>query len=137
MTIRTFTTDKELDLFHTKAAATATEAALALKADKTAVAEALDLKAVYASPVFTGNPTAPTPTAGDNDTSVATTAFVTGAVADGKVSPAFTGNPTAPTALAGDNDTSIATTAFVTGAVADAAATTNLSNAFAFAAAYG
>ena len=27
--------------------------------------------------MFTGNPTAPTPTAGDNDTSVATTAFVT------------------------------------------------------------
>jgi hypothetical protein len=31
-----------------------------------------------ASPVFTGNPTAPTPTAGDNDTSIATTAFVQG-----------------------------------------------------------
>lgn len=34
-----------------------------------------------ASPAFTGNPTAPTPSAGDNDTSVATTAFVTGALA--------------------------------------------------------
>jgi hypothetical protein len=34
-----------------------------------------------ASPVFTGNPTAPTPTYGDNDTSVATTAFVQAAVA--------------------------------------------------------
>ena len=33
------------------------------------------------SPVFTGNPTAPTPTAGDNDTSIATTAFVQAAVA--------------------------------------------------------
>lgn len=32
------------------------------------------------SPVMTGNPTAPTPTAGDNDTSVATTAFVTAAI---------------------------------------------------------
>jgi hypothetical protein len=42
---------------------------------------ALNLKADLASPVLTGNPTAPTPTAGDNDTSVATTAFVTGAVA--------------------------------------------------------
>ena len=30
---------------------------------------------------LTGNPTAPTPTAGDNDTSIATTAFVTGAIA--------------------------------------------------------
>lgn len=34
-------------------------------------------KAPTASPAFTGNPTAPTPTAGDNDTSIATTAFVT------------------------------------------------------------
>lgn len=33
-------------------------------------------KAPLASPVLTGNPTAPTPTAGDNDTSIATTAFV-------------------------------------------------------------
>ena len=32
------------------------------------------------SPTFTGNPVAPTPTAGDNDTSIATTAFVQGAV---------------------------------------------------------
>lgn len=41
----------------------------------------LDLKAPLASPTLTGNPTAPTPTAGDNDTSIATTAFVTTAVA--------------------------------------------------------
>jgi Collagen triple helix repeat (20 copies) len=34
-----------------------------------------------ASPVFTGDPQAPTPTAGDNDTSIATTAFVQAAVA--------------------------------------------------------
>lgn len=33
------------------------------------------------SPALTGNPTAPTATAGDNDTSIATTAFVTTAVA--------------------------------------------------------
>jgi len=32
--------------------------------------------APLASPIFTGNPIAPTPTLGDNDTSVATTAFV-------------------------------------------------------------
>ena len=38
-------------------------------------------RAALASPVFTGNPTAPTPTAGDNDASIATTAFVTAAVA--------------------------------------------------------
>jgi hypothetical protein len=33
------------------------------------------------SPHFTGDPTAPTPTPGDNDTSLATTAFVTAAIA--------------------------------------------------------
>jgi len=33
--------------------------------------------APIASPALTGNPTAPTPTAGDNDTSIATTAFAT------------------------------------------------------------
>jgi hypothetical protein len=33
-----------------------------------------------ASPAFTGNPTAPTPAVGDNDTSIATTAFVRSAV---------------------------------------------------------
>jgi hypothetical protein len=38
-------------------------------------------KADKASPVFTGDPQAPTPSSGDNDNSVATTAFVTAAVA--------------------------------------------------------
>jgi hypothetical protein len=36
----------------------------------------VDQRATTASPVFTGNPQAPTPAAGDNDTSLATTAFV-------------------------------------------------------------
>jgi hypothetical protein len=36
----------------------------------------LSAYAPLASPALTGNPTAPTPTAGDNDTSIATTAFV-------------------------------------------------------------
>jgi Carbohydrate binding domain len=36
--------------------------------------------APLASPVFTGNPTAPTPAPGDNDTSIATTEFVAAAV---------------------------------------------------------
>lgn len=45
--------------------------------------DAIALKANIASPTFTGNPAAPTPTAGDNDTSIATTAFVTTAVAAG------------------------------------------------------
>lgn len=42
---------------------------------------ALDLKAPLASPALTGNPTAPTPATSDNDTSVATTAFVKAAIA--------------------------------------------------------
>jgi hypothetical protein len=41
---------------------------------------AIATKADLASPTFTGNPTAPTPTTGDNDTSVATTAFVQTAI---------------------------------------------------------
>lgn len=44
--------------------------------------------APLASPTFTGDPKAPTPTAGDNDTSIATTAFVTAAVAAGGVTAA-------------------------------------------------
>src|SRR4029077_15774093 len=44
------------------------------------VTTALAPYAPLASPSLTGNPTAPTPTVGDNDTSLATTAFVTAAV---------------------------------------------------------
>ena len=47
----------------------------------TTITNALALKAPLASPTFTGNPVAPTPTAGDNDTSIATTAFVNTAIA--------------------------------------------------------
>jgi hypothetical protein len=70
------------------------------------------------SPTFTGDPKAPTPAPADNDTSVATTAFVQAALAGLSgyapiASPTFTGDPKAPTPSAGDNDTSIATTAFV------------------------
>lgn len=53
------------------------------EADVTGLTTDLAAKAPLASPTFTGNPTAPTPTAGDNDTSIATTAFVTTAVAAG------------------------------------------------------
>lgn len=75
--------------------------------------------APLASPALTGNPTAPTPSAADNDTSIATTAFVQGEISTKAplASPALTGNPTAPTPSAGDNDTSVATTAFVTAAL--------------------
>lgn len=76
------------------------------------------------SPTLTGDPKAPTPTPGDNDTSIATTAFVQNAVFSGTSglapinNPVFTGDPKAPTPTSGDNDTSIATTAFVTTALA-------------------
>lgn len=63
---------------------------------------------------FSDTPVHPTPTAGDNSTKSATTAFVATSFAP-LASPALTGNPTAPTATVGDNDTSIATTAFVQG----------------------
>jgi hypothetical protein len=69
------------------------------------------------SPVFLGDPQAPTPAPGDNDASIATTAFVTAAIVAGAFAPinnpVFTGDPQAPTPLAGDSDTSIATTAYV------------------------
>jgi len=42
----------------------------------TAQQTALNLKADIASPVFTGDPKAPTPATADNDTSIATTAYV-------------------------------------------------------------
>lgn len=47
--------------------------------------------APIASPTFTGNPAAPTPTSGDNDTSLATTGFVFNAI-DGLVAVAVGGN---------------------------------------------
>ena len=48
-----------------------------------AALEELDAeKAKLASPTFTGNPAAPTASAGDNDTSIATSAFVQGEIND-------------------------------------------------------
>jgi hypothetical protein len=49
----------------------------------TTLQNAINLKAPLANPTFTGDPKAPTPSPGDNDTSIATTAFVTSAVATG------------------------------------------------------
>ncbi len=46
-------------------------------------------KAPLASPTFTGNPLAPTPTLGDDDTSIATTGFVMDAFANGFGGAAF------------------------------------------------
>ena len=58
---------------------------------------------------------AATATAGTNDTTVATTAFVQTAVAPKApiASPTFTGTPAAPTAAGATNTTQLATTAFV------------------------
>lgn len=82
------------------------------------------------SPAFTGTPTAPTQTAGNNTTRVATTAFVTAAVSTkaNLASPTFTGTPAAPTATAGTNTTQVATTAFVTTAVSNAAVPKGMSS---------
>jgi hypothetical protein len=79
-------------------------------------------KADKNSPQFTGTPKAVTPSASDNSTRIATTAFVQGLIAGlqtalsnkaDKNSPSLTGTPTAPTAASGTNSTQIATTAFV------------------------
>lgn len=52
-------------------------AGVALQASRSDHVHPVDTsRAPLASPAFTGNPTAPTPTLGDNDTSIATTAFV-------------------------------------------------------------
>jgi hypothetical protein len=70
--------------------------------------------ALVNSPAFTGTPTAPTPTAGDNSTRIATTAFLASYTGFAPIaSPNFTGTPTAPTAAVGTNSTQLATTAFV------------------------
>jgi hypothetical protein len=102
-------------------------------------------KADLASPAFTGLPLAPTMTAGNNSSVIATTAYVDSAdtetnlyintqiaatqslaatnLANGLAtkanndSPAFTGSPVAPTPISADNSTKIATTAFVRGAI--------------------
>jgi hypothetical protein len=103
-------------------------AALRLKGNNAASAGApVDLTAAQAmtllgaaplaSPAFTGAPTAPTPSPGNNSTNVATTAFVTTSFAP-LASPLFTGNPTAPTVTPStDSTTKLATTAFVASAL--------------------
>lgn len=72
--------------------------------------------ATKANAALTGSPTAPTQTAGDSSTKLATTAFVTTAdnLKAPLASPTFTGTPSSPTAAAGTNTTQVATTAFVT-----------------------
>jgi hypothetical protein len=69
-------TSADWTTFNGKANASHTHA----QGDVTNLTTDLAAKAPLASPAFTGNPTAPTPTAGDTDTSIATTAFVSGAI---------------------------------------------------------
>ena len=59
-----------------------------------AIANAINPLAPLASPALTGTPTAPTATAGDNTTKIATTAFVTQAVASGGIK--YTVSPSLP-----------------------------------------
>src|SRR3990167_2524504 len=64
------------------------------------------------APIFTGNATAATQTAGNSSTQLATTGFVAGGFGP-LASPTFTGTPTAPTAAVDTATTQIATTAYV------------------------
>lgn len=88
----------------------------------TALTDLGNAKADKASPTFTGDPKAPTPATGDNDTSIATTAFVKNQGYATLADPVFTGDPQAPTPDTADNDTSVATTAFVKAAITAALA---------------
>ncbi len=83
------------------------------------VADLVDA-APLSSPAFTGTPTAPTAGSSTNTTQIATTEYVTTAVAGVDLSakadldsPDLTGVPTAPTAAATVNSTQLATTAYV------------------------
>lgn len=118
-------------------------------ANQVDLAAALVAKAPLNSPVFIGNPQAPTPLTNDNSTSVATTQWVRnqgygggGTAAWGAItgvlsnqvdlqnalnllsplaSPALTGNPTAPTQTLGNSSTRLANTAFVQSQIAASA----------------
>jgi hypothetical protein len=78
----------------------------------------LSAYAPLASPSFTGTPTAPTQSAGDSSTRLATTAFVKNQNYAPIASPPLTGNPTSPTPGTDSNSTRLATTAFVRSAIA-------------------
>lgn len=66
--------------------------------DLTTINSSISTKAASASPTFTGTPKAPTAAAGTNTTQIATTAFVTTAVSNGKGSKIVTSS-TQPTGL--------------------------------------
>lgn len=78
---------------------------------------ALAAKSPLASPTFTGTPAAPTAAPATSTTQIATTEFVTSAIAAlafaPLADPTFTGTPDAPTAAEGTATTQLATTEFV------------------------
>jgi hypothetical protein len=94
-------------------ASTDAQAAIAEVATDAIAREAL--LAPLASPALTGSPTAPTQTAADNSTKIATTAYADAiaALKANLASPTFTGTPAAPTASARTGTTQLATTAYV------------------------
>lgn len=112
----------------------------------TAVNAAVALRATIASPEFTGEPLAPTPSSSDSSTKIATTAYVTGAIATSTAawranasvqdaainlkapinSPSLTGTPTAPTPDSSDISSNIATTAFVSGLISSLATSSSI-----------
>ena len=80
--------------------------------------------AALASPAFSGDPTAPTPSVDDNDTSVATTAFVQAETFGGDVSGTMSTtqvddvqSATTNTETQGNSTTQVASTAFVDGEI--------------------
>ena len=98
------------------------------------IATAVATKADLLSPTFTGTPEAPTASAGDNSTQIATTAYADAAIVAERTatatltnksltSPTLTGTPVAPTAAVNTNDTQVATTAYVVAQIADDAPT--------------
>jgi len=82
------TTDNGIDAVQVNGTISANAATTA---NQVVIKSQLDLKANIDSQTLTGDPKAPTSTAGDNDTSIATTAFVANAVSSGTYTPTLTG----------------------------------------------
>lgn len=86
------------------------------------------LKANLAGPIFTGNPTAPTQSLGNESQSIATTKYVADKIDDSLLgpgavitSPNFNGTPTTTTPNAGDDSARVPNTAWVQGELASKA----------------
>ena len=93
-----------------KPISTATQSALDLKANISAVDASLNLKADLASPTLTGTPSAPTAAASTNSTQIATTEFVKTAVANLVATAPSTLDTLNELALALGSDASFSTT---------------------------